>query len=282
MWVLYHKQCLDGTASAASLYKKDPNMNFFSLSNSYSKEEIKDLLFLQNQNIYLLDIVLKKQDLEILLNNKNHVIVIDHHISNYEDIEYFKKYSNFECIFDINHSASYLSWNYMHNVMPELILFVEDRDLWKKKYPETNAICHYLFTKVLDKPQEFLKYIYIPIQEIYQKGIIYQEYIQFHINQILQQIKPIWIEFGGIFKKFKIPTLNSNLYISELGEELAKQYNGISCIFSISEDIVKLSFRSIESTKITAKEVAEYFGGGGHKHAAGAKITLKKFLKIMK
>ncbi len=282
MWVVFHKQCLDGTASAASVLKKYPKATIFSLANTYSIEEIKQLFLLRNQMIYLLDIILQKNDLQILLDNNNSVFVIDHHISNAKEIEFFKVYSNFHSIFDINHSASYLTWSYMHNVVPDLVQFVEDRDLWKKKYPETDVICHYLFTKVLDKPDEFLKYIELPIEEIYKKGIVYQENIQFYIHKILQESKPLWVEFGSIFKKYKVPCLNSNLFISELGEEIAKKYDGIACIFSISESMIKLSFRSIEGTKITAKEVAEYLGGGGHKHAAGAKLPLKTFLKKIK
>lgn len=282
MFVLYHKQCLDGTASAAAIFKKYPQVKGIPLSHSYTQEDIKELLNQREQTIYILDFMLKKEDLQSLLENKNQIIHIDHHASCIEDIKYFKKYQNFVSVFDLNHSASYLSWEYIHNYVPKLILYIEDRDLWKKQYPETDIICYYLFSKVLDKPEELLNYIQISVEEIYKKGLIIQEYIQSNFEQILKKSEPLWIRFGNFLKKYKVPAINSTVYISELGNELAKKYNGISCIFYITDSMVQLSFRSIENNYLTAKEAAEYFGGGGHKHAAGARIRLKKFLKIIK
>ncbi|MFN3604815.1 MAG: DHHA1 domain-containing protein [Leptonema sp. (in: bacteria)] len=280
MWVIFHKQCLDGTASASAVLKKYPEVRLFPISHSYT--EIQEILKLKEETIFILDFMLSKKDIEILLKNKNQVIHIDHHTSCSKEVEHLKKYENFTSIFDLNHSASYLAWNYLHNFIPKLIFYIEDRDLWKKQFKETDVLCYYLFSKVLDKPEQLLNYLETPIEEIYQKGIIVQEYIESNIQQILEKNEPIWLHVGGMFRKHKIPAINSNIYISEIGNELAKRYSGIACIFSISDGTVHLSFRSIEGTILNAKDMAEHFGGGGHKHASGARISIKKFFKLIK
>ncbi|GIX42919.1 MAG: hypothetical protein KatS3mg129_2652 [Leptospiraceae bacterium] len=282
MWVLFHKNCLDGTGSAAGVLKKFPDVQLMPISHSYSEMDLEPLWNTKNETIYVVDFSLRRNDFERLLKNQNKIIHIDHHITAKEDIEYLKKYENYISIFDINHSGAYLTWHYLFEEVPKLIYYIEDRDIWKKEFPETDVICYYLFGKVLDRPQELLQYLEKDIKEIYEKGLEIQSYMESNIQQTLEKIEPIWISVGKWFKKYKIPALNSTFYLSELGNELAKKYDGISCIFYISNYDVKMSFRSVEGTKLYAKDAAQYFGGGGHLHAAGAKISLKKFYKLIK
>ncbi|MCS7205655.1 MAG: DHHA1 domain-containing protein [Leptospiraceae bacterium] len=284
MWVLFHKHCLDGTASASAVVKKFENVRVFPISHGYSQDEIEEILSTKNDTIYVVDFSLKRSDFEKLLLNGNRVIHIDHHITAKDEIEALEKaYSNFESIFNLQHSAAYLSWDYLFGDVPKLIKIIEDRDLWKKEYPETDIVCYYLFSKVLDKPQELLNLIEEPISSLYEKGLGIKEYIDSSIDQTLKKIEPIWLEFGGFLRKrFRIPAVNSNTYLSELGNELAKKYDGLGCVYYITGEEVKLSFRSVEGSKVNAQEVATFLGGGGHPHAAGARISLKKFIKMLK
>ncbi len=284
MWVIFHKNCLDGTGSAAAVLKKFNKVNLFPINHSYTEENIKELLEIKGDIFYVVDFSLKKGDFIKILNNNNTVIHIDHHITAIEDVEFLKKYKNYISVFDIHHSGAFLTWHYLFNEVPELIYFIEDRDIWKKEYKETDVICYYLFGKVLDKPEELLKYLEMDIQDIYSRGLELQKYLESNIQQTLEKVEPLWltIKTGKFFKKIRIPALNSTYYSSELGNIVAKNYDGISCIFYISGKDVKLSFRSIEGAKITAKDVAILFKGGGHIHAAGARISLKKFVKLIK
>jgi uncharacterized protein len=281
MWVLYHKNCLDGTGSAAAVLKKFPDVNLMPIHHSYTQKDISPVLETKNDIIYVVDFSLKRDDFEKLLFNQNQIIHIDHHITIKEDVEYLKKYKNYLSIFDLQHSGAYLTWEYLFKEVPKLIYYIEDRDLWKKEFPKTDEICYFLFARVLDKPQELLNYLDYDEEEIYQRGLELKTYMQTNIQQTLEKVDPIWIKFGSLLKKYKVPALNSTFYLSELGNELAKKYGGISCIFYITNHDVKLSFRSVEGTKLYAKDAAKFFGGGGHLHAAGAKIPLKKFYKLL-
>lgn len=281
MWVLYHKNCLDGTGSAAAILKKYPDVCLMPISHSYPKEDIYPILQTKNDTIYVVDFSLRREDFEELLKNHNQIIHIDHHITALDDIEYLRKYENYKSVFDLNHSGAFLTWEYIFKEVPKLIYYIEDRDIWKKEFPETDTICYYLFSKVLDKPEELLRFLEFDVQEIYKRGLEIQSYMETNIKQTLEKVEPIWIRFGSFFKKYKVPALNSTFYLSELGNEVAKKFDGIACIFYISKYEVKMSFRSVEGTKLYAKDAAQYFGGGGHLHAAGAKIPLNKFFKLI-
>lgn len=281
MWVIFHKNCLDGTGSAAAIVKKFLDVKLLPLSHSYTRDEIKDVLNTKNDTIFVVDFTLRVEDFETILKNTNQVIHIDHHITVEKDINLLKRYENYFCIFDIHHSGAYLTWDYLFKEVPKLILYIEDRDTWKKQYPESDIICYYLFNKVLDEPHKLLTYLEKDINEIYRYGSEIYSYLQSNIKLTLEKVDPIWLKFGTWFKKYKVPALNSFFYQSELGHELAQRYDGISCIFYITGDIVKLSFRSIEGAKLYAKDASLFFGGGGHLHAAGARIHLKQFVKLI-
>ncbi len=282
MWVIFHKSCLDGTGSASAVVKKFLDVKLLPLGHSYTKEELIDVLNTKNDTIFVLDFSLRLEDFETLLKNNNHVIHIDHHITIEKDIHFLKRYQNYTSIFDIHHSGAYLTWEYLFQDVPKLIRYIEDRDIWKKEYPESDIICYYLFNKVLDDPHELLTYLEKDMNEMYKYGSEIYSYLQSNIHLTLEKVEPIWLKFGTFFKKYKVPALNSFFYQSELGHELARKYDGIGCIFYITGNTVKLSFRSIEGTKLYAKDASLFFGGGGHLHAAGARINLKKFIKLIK
>lgn len=282
MWAIFHKSCLDGTGSAAAIAKKFQDVKLLPLSHSYTREELIEVINTKNDTIFIVDFTLRLEDFETILNNNNQVIHIDHHITIEKDIKYLKRYQNYKAVFDIKHSGAYLTWEYLLQDVPKLILYIEDRDIWKKEYPESDIICYYLFNKVLDDPHKLLSYIEKDINEIYKYGSEIYAYLQSNIQLTLEKLDPIWIKFGSFFKKYKVPALNSFFYQSELGHELAQKYEGIGCIFYITGDTVKLSFRSIEGTKLYAKDASLFFGGGGHLHAAGARIHINQFIKLIK
>ena len=71
--------------------------------------------------------------------------------------------------------------------------------------------------------------------------------------------------------------VNSTAFNSETGNHLCKEHrltpNVIALLYSLQEDYsVRCSFRSMEGGVVTARMLAERFGGGGHDHAAGCRF----------
>ena len=74
------------------------------------------------------------------LRKTNRVVVIDHHKTAQADLEGLD-----DCVFDMEHSGAVLAWQYFHKAkVPEILLYVEDRDLWNWELPDSRAISAWL------------------------------------------------------------------------------------------------------------------------------------------
>ena len=81
----------------------------------------------------------------------------------------------------------------------------------------------------------------------------------------------------NINKSFKIIAYcNTSIFISEVGNQILKMYPlaDFACIYHYdnSRNQTKFSLRSSDDKEDVAK-IAEMFGGGGHRNAAGCTLT---------
>lgn len=279
---VYHKNCIDGTASAAVLLMKYPNANVFSLSYKYSQIEFDTLLSYIDENtiVYVLDFSFDKNDLQLLMDKSKKVVLIDHHITSKEkfDNEFLSK-DKFEFIFDIHHSGSMLTYKYFFpDKNNKIIEFIEDRDIWKWEFGKyTEYVNSYLFL-FIENPKAMKQIIEnVNIEEILEKGKSINEYKNKIINSILENNKEIHLSIGN----YVVFSLNTNILQSEIGSILCEKYDKPVCIFNISSDNVILNFRSLEHHYPSALDLAKLVGGGGHKNAAGATVCISDFMKMI-
>ena len=141
---------------------------------------------------------------------------------------------------------------------------VEDRDLWKYEFTDTDIIANMLKGKDPDQVIELLKN-----SEMYDKEYISSEAIvnyQETVNKSAAS-KAFEIQFQG----YTVPVVNTGngISISKVGEELYTTRDIPFCImFFITKDTMVCSLRSAKNG-VLVNEIAEKFGGGGHPNAAG-------------
>lgn len=104
--IVYHKNCLDGTTSAAAAYKYNKNFKFYGADAGKIPE---DVLSIKNSNICFVDVSPNENEVILLKNNNNNLLIIDHHKT---AIDRLINNTLIEKIFDVNHSAAYLTWRY--------------------------------------------------------------------------------------------------------------------------------------------------------------------------
>ena len=69
---------------------------------------------------------------------------------------------------------------------------------------------------------------------------------------------------------------------SEIAFKLLDPELGICIVFSVKENVVKMSVRGKPGSKLSALEVAQSMGGNGHRDAAGTKpIPLSQFVEMV-
>ncbi|MEZ0324184.1 MAG: DHHA1 domain-containing protein [Hydrogenothermaceae bacterium] len=279
---VYHKNCTDGTTAAAVLLMKLNECKLLPFEHSYKEEVLNDLLSEVDEDttVYIVDFSLKEKDLETLLKKGVNVVVIDHHISVKEMLENLsKKYPNLKYIFDDNSSGASLTYRYFFgDNLPEVVKYVEDKDIWKWEFGDiTKYVNDYLFL-FTNKPEEVKDIIQNQsLEQIIEKGKIINQYTTYLIETFVEKSKDLFIKIGD----YKVRAYNTGLFQSEIGNLLSTKFDQAVCLFSINGDYVKLSFRSLDHHNPSALDLAKLLGGGGHRNAAGASLSLTEFCNIL-
>ncbi|MDP6388004.1 MAG: DHHA1 domain-containing protein [Candidatus Pacebacteria bacterium] len=276
---VYHKDCIDGTTAAAVLLKKFPNVLLFELSHLYTDEDLTSVrkAAVEGSDVYIVDCML---GLKELLEDGHKVTVIDHHIG-VKDLmdKLVAKNDAVTYIFDNNKSGSSLAWNHFfpEESEPEIIKYVEDSDIWRLKYgDDTKNINNYLY--MYTGSPDYTKELFDKnLNDIKEKGKIISKYSDFEIKKFIGNAESINLRIG----KYLVPAYNSTVYVSDLGNKLSGLNGKAVVIFKILGHKIRFSFRSINGQSPSALELAKILGGAGHKNAAGAKVALKDFLKML-
>lgn len=258
--VLYHKDCLDGFGAAWAAYKK------FGGKAKYIEVEHRSVPpKLENKEVYLVDFCYKEPEMKKLLEKNQKVVVIDHHQSQESLIKKLIP----EHLFDLNHSGAVLTWKYFHpnKPIPKLLLYIEDNDLWKFKLKISRKIISVLalydfnfliwdkLEKDLENAKKRKKYI--------GEGELLLKYQAKIIADIAKKA------YRVMFKKHKALAINSSssMLHSELGNNLVKRGYPVAIVWYRMKNRTKVSLRSDGKTDVA--KIAEKYGGGGHKAAAG-------------
>jgi uncharacterized protein len=278
---IYHKNCTDGTTAAAVLLRKFPDIKLFPLVHSHTEDEVAHIHKVagEDNEIYFVDFAV---GVEEFLDKGHEITVLDHHISMKEEMEKLADGDEkLTYVFDNDKSGASLSWSYFFpdEKEPEIIKYVEDSDLWTKKYEDTKYVTSFLSTNA-DTPEKMLEFIEnVDIEEIKKKGKMITDYSDIQINRIVESAESINLKIGELV----VPAYNltSGEYVSVIGNKLSTLHNKPAIIFSIKSHSVKFSIRSLDGQSPNALGFAKMLGGGGHENSAGAEIPLSDFIKMI-
>lgn len=266
--VIYHGDCRDGFGAAYAAWKKFGENASYIPSNAGNHTPPEGLT---DKEIYIVDYSYPKEVLEDLVGSNQSVVVIDHHQTAKEAVESFE-----QNIFDNNHSGAVLAWQYFHpeTAVPELLLYVEDHDLWRFALPENReynvALGEYPMTfESWDNLIEELKDENKLINFI-AKGALLAKFEDKLVAKIFTYRERVHFEGHDVW------AINCDrTYRSILGNQLAElnEANGetpIGIVYYHKDGGVNISLRSNGDTDVAA--LAEKYGGGGHKNAASIKV----------
>jgi uncharacterized protein len=274
---IYHKDCVDGTTSAAVLLKKFPGAKTFPLGHGFEEHELTPILdeAEPGDEIYTVDCGLGAKE---FLAKGYKVTILDHHAGAKEEFSALaaeNKHLTF--IFDNDKSGASLAWAHFfpENPVPEVIKLVEDGDLWKQKYGSvTKDVTNYLFMLV-NKPEEIISYFDGSLDDIKKLGSVITKYLELRIDHAVKSTEPVDVDING----HKVPFYNITGDKSAAGNLLAVERSKTVGLFSIDGQKLKISFRSLNEYAPSALDLAKALGGGGHRNASGASMSLEDFVK---
>lgn len=156
--------------------------------------------------------------------------------------------------------------------IPRLIQYVGDRDLWTWQLPYSAE-----FSAALGmQPHTFNIWDAISrdleqdTSDLVDVGKTILAYERMRVEQLCRNA--YWKEFNLDGQTYRVPVVNSQLLISEVGHQLCNMYPDApfaGVYFENRPGEAKWSLRGRDSDDFDVSAVAKSFGGGGHKKAAG-------------
>lgn len=254
-YVLYHANCPDGFWAAYAAWRAlGENAQYIPVSYGQPFPKIEKGGFL-----YLVDFSYDRATLLDLMNDYN-VTVLDHHKTAQKELDGLSK-----CYFNLEKSGAVMTWEYFHNTpVPELIKYVQDRDLWQWKLPnsrEVNAALT-LQPKDFENNTRLLNY---PIDFYVNTGKIVLSTHRLMIEKLVEQA------FTYQIGNYTIPVVNSTVLQSELGEALLAKYPEAPFvgIFNHPKNLTERNWSLRSRQDFDCGVFAKQYGGGGHPGAAG-------------
>lgn len=264
--ILYHGSCLDGFAAAwAARRYFGGNAEYMAVKYG---EEPPDVT---GKRVHILDFSYPRAKLIEMNDKASGLIVLDHHKTAQEDLAGLDFAE-----FDMNHSGCVLSWRYFFDApVPDLLLHVQDRDLWRFRLPGTKEVCLALYELIGFDFDEWDRLFANPIHIDHLKsiGTALVKIQTNHLDKAIKHKHEVIIDGIKISACNALPNLSS-----ELGNMLAKDnVNGIGLVYYFDGITSKwrYSLRSIGDVDVTP--IAKLFDGGGHRNAAGFESVYNPF-----
>lgn len=277
--VLYHgRSCPDGfsAALAAWLYYGG-QVQCVGLDHG-DVQSVADLPPLEGRAVYILDFSFSADILRAIEERAAKLVLLDHHKSAAE------KLTGFACRcgvvhFDMDKSGARLAWEFFHPEapLPDLVRFVEDRDLWVWQYPESPAYLAALDMEPFDvvRWQTIAAFDAAQTTAFMARGQAMDE--KFHKLAVDMAEGALPITFNG---QQGLMLNAPGVFHSLLGEMLSRQTGTFALLWSAGKGgLVKVGLRSQRG--FDCIPLAESMGGGGHAQACGFRMGIERLPELL-
>lgn len=224
--------------------------------------------------VYVLDFSYPASDLMDLAEQSRQVTVLDHHLSAERELADLT-YPCLSITFDMTKSGAMLAWEHFHpgEPAPEIIRYVQDRDLWAWELPDSRAFSAALKLVAFDFQCWDSVHLTLPYGA-YRAGFLERGRAVVMAQDMI--IKGLCDKaFTTRILGHSVPCVNSPAYQSEIGDELCRRRpEAPFAAVWFSQDMTSRVWSLRSRNGFDVSEVAKYFGGGGHAAASGFRAGL--------
>lgn len=290
---IYHGNCADGFGAAWALRRAIPDAEFHPATHGDSPPDVT------GKHVYIVDFSYKKPVIESMAEQALTITIIDHHKTAVQDLAEYQSLdgeekslgwmcpplsapdfyqalkdcgldiiANIRAHFDMDKSGAVLTWEHFFpdEPPPQLLLHIQDRDLWRFELPNTRKIQAALFSHpydfdVWDQLSTRLGSLVADGEAIERK----------HFKDINEFI--LVASYRDIIAGHVVPVLNAPYFWSSDACQIMGKGEPFAACYWDSWEYRIYSLRS-EDNGIDVSKVAEKYDGGGHEHAAGFRIHL--------
>lgn len=277
--ILYHNNCYDGICSAWVCYQR------FGESATYVPMDYSaPLPDVSGRDVIFVDFSLRtREEMEKLRERTSSILILDHHKTTeaaLKDLPY--------AVFDMNRSGAGIAWDYFFGKdsptqhprfkqRPDLVNYVEDRDLWRFKLPfskEFNAYIQSYPKKLYTWLENLTKFSAdVHTRQAGEALLRQQDALVGDIcdNQILKVLpRPHNGESLPDSLQIPVPSVYTSVLMSEVCDELLRrnpEHSFVFYYFRRTDGRYRFGLRSRGTFDVS--EIATLYGGGGHRNAAG-------------
>lgn len=196
------------------------------------------------------------------------ILVLDHHKTAADHLVHLP--ANVRAVFDMERSGAMLAWDFFHPVTPPptLLLHIQDRDLWRFALPHTREIQ----ASVFSFPYDFAVWDSLMTEDVSRLVSDGMAIERKHHKDIAELVRVMAreIEIAG----HRVPAASlPYTMVSDAAAMMAVGKPFAACYWDTPDGRV-FGLRS-SPDGIDVALVAQQYGGGGHKHAAGFRVPFE-------
>lgn len=269
--VIYHARCADGLAAALAMAR------WFN-AHCEAGDEIEFVAGDYNapppdvtgKTVFLVDFSYKADVVRSLLAQAESVTVLDHHKSALLDLQPLFE-EGLQGTFDLEHSGCMVAWRWAFGeaTPPRLFLHIEDRDLWRFALPHTREVIAWLTSFPYD-----LGVWDTLVEEFDREGdtaalIQGRAILRKHDKDVAELVA--LTKQRIVLSGHDVPAANLPPTMASDAGHLLAAGEPFAAVFWADEHGTNFSLRSDENG-LDVSTIAQLYGGGGHKHAAGFRL----------
>ncbi|WP_137896513.1 DHH family phosphoesterase [Ramlibacter sp. 2FC] len=277
--VIYHgRGCPDGLAAALAAWLfYGARAEFLGLDHGET-QSVADLPPLEGRVVYILDFAFPPGLMREIDARAAKLVMLDHHKSAAQQLD------GFECRcgvlhFDMGKSGSRLAWEFFQRErpLPDLVRYIEDRDLWTWQYPESAGFLAALDMeeKTFERWAEIADYSPAQLAEFMARGQAMDDKYRKLAADIATGAEPV------VFNGQQGLMVNApGAFHSLVGDILSRQCGSFALVWSVGKGgLIKVGLRS--QRDYDCIPLAESMGGGGHAQACGFRMGAERLPELL-
>ena len=268
---IYHGNCPDGFGAAwAVRHKLGGSVELIAGFHYEPPPEVA------GQDVVMVDFAYKRPVMDVLLTQANSILVLDHHKTAAEDLSILLEQGKIGGIFDMSKSGAMLAWEWFHpnQPPPQLLLHIQDRDLWRYELEHTREIQAALtsYPYAFDVWDDLMN---SDLSKLISDGIAIVRRQKRDIQELID-VSARRMAIAG----YDVPALNTPpAWASDAGNILCQGEPFAAC-YGDHEGGRSYSLRSTNDG-VDVSEIAVMFGGGGHRNAAGFNVSYEQDISVV-
>lgn len=255
---IYHAHCNDGFGAAWAVWKHlGTEVDFHAASYGDDPPDVT------GAHVLIVDFSYPSNVLDAMAARAEHITVIDHHKTARGHLERVTA-PNITRVFDLNHSGAMLAWKHFTDAEPPALLrHIEDRDLWRFAIPSTQQA----IAALSSYPQNLAEWDRLMAADISTLIAEGEAILRKHMRDIEAHVTAT--RHTILLAGHAVPAVNCpHAWASDACARLNAERPPFSVAYTFDGARWRYSLRSPQEG-LDVAEIAEQFGGGGHRHAAG-------------